>query len=82
MCNKLDNDGIIITLGNDVNNKYAWAISKVNNITSICIFNKTEDGLCTFDDTSFITSIPLQTIVKNTNKYVLTGEYSKYFNGK
>jgi len=61
---------IIVTLGNDINNKYAWAITKINNMPSICLFNKNVDGRCNFDENVFVTSISLETVVKNTNKYV------------
>lgn len=59
--NELEFDGIMVTLGTDINKKFAWAVRRINGEKHICLYPR-RDGWSTFSEEDFITAIPLETI--------------------
>lgn len=55
-------DCTLITLGTDLNKKFAWCLRKVNNVDCICLHERTmAEGSC-FSEKDFVTAIPLERV--------------------
>lgn len=65
--NKLELDSTMITLGTDINEKFAWAVRRINGEKHICLY-KRRDGWSTFSKKDFITAIPFETIEQNAQR--------------
>lgn len=65
--NKLELDSTMITLGTDINEKFAWAVRRINGEKHICLYNR-RDGWSTFTEKDFITAIPFETIEQNAQR--------------
>lgn len=54
-------DGTIVTLGTDLNRKFAWCLRKVDGVDCICLHER-NDGYSCFNEKDFITAIPLERV--------------------
>lgn len=52
---------LIVTLGTDLNRKFAWCLRKVNDVNCICLHER-EGGMSCFNEQDFITAIPLERV--------------------
>ena len=60
-------DGPIITLGTDIEKKFAWCIREISGQKYVVLYNR-DDGWSTFGSSDFITAMPLDTIIKYSIK--------------
>lgn len=55
-------DGAMVTLGTDLNRRFAWCLRKVNGVDCICLHERIADGGSFFNEKDFITAIPLERV--------------------
>ena len=55
-------DGAIVTLGTDLNRKFAWCLRKVNGVDCICLHERMAGGSSFFNEKDLITAIPLERV--------------------
>lgn len=60
--NKLELDGTMITLGTDLNRKFAWCIRKIDGVDCICLHERIAGGSSFFNEKDFVTAIPLERV--------------------
>lgn len=55
-------DCAMVTLGTDLNRKFAWCLRKVNGVDCICLHERIAGGSSFFNEKDFITAIPLERV--------------------
>lgn len=60
-------DGPFVTMGTDIEKKFAWCIRNIGDKKYVVLYNR-DDGWSTFGPSDFITAISLDTILEYSNK--------------
>ena len=55
-------DSLLVTLGTDIKQEFAWCLRKINDVDYVCL-HKRNDGFSGFNQEDFITAIPLSNIL-------------------
>ena len=58
---------VFVTLGIDIETKFAWCIRKVDGVECVCLHER-EGGMSCFSENDYITAIPVDRILKQAGK--------------
>lgn len=65
--NKHDVSPMMITLGTDIEYKFAWCMRQIDGIEMVCLYQR-RNGMSTFGPDDFITAIPARNIAEFIGK--------------
>lgn len=63
----MDLGNVFITLGPDLERKFAWCIREVNGVECV-VLHKREEGMSCYNEKDYITAIPVERIISNAGK--------------